>query len=107
MEDVHKSGIVLDREFLQMELCGALAQANGFVIGEFQDTKKELKVTIDDVIQKYFQNGKPCTYGYPFSHGPVVAPIPIGAVCDVDADACQISFDFRMDWYNPKKDCSV
>lgn len=95
IEDVHKSGVVLDREFLHMQLAGVMQRAAGFIIGEFQDAKKDM-TTVDDVVERYFSNGKPCSYGYPFSHGPVVAPIPIGAMCEIDSESSFVSFDFRM-----------
>lgn len=96
IEDVHKGAIVLDREFLHMQLAGVMNEAAGFVIGEFCDSGKNEDDAIAGVIQRYFSNGVPCTFGYPFSHGPIVSPIPIGAMCEVDADTCEVSFDFSM-----------
>lgn len=96
IEDIHKSGVVLDREFLHLELAGVLKNANGFVIGEFLDPGKSEMLSVESAVEKYFLNGKPCVYGLPFSHGPIVSPIPIGSMCHVDADSCTVSFDFQM-----------
>lgn len=96
IEDVHKSGVVLDREFLQLELVGALQSAAGFVIGEFIDSKDNNLFNVESAVERYFLEGKPCMYNMPFSHGPVVAPIPIGAMCHIDASSCSVSFDFAM-----------
>jgi muramoyltetrapeptide carboxypeptidase len=96
IEDVHKGGTVLDREFLHMQLAGVMDTVSGFVIGEFQDAEKNSKINIEDVVQKYFAGSVPCSFGHPFSHGSVVAPIPIGAMCTLDADSCEVSFDFSM-----------
>lgn len=96
MEDVHKGGVVLDREFLHMQLAGVMDRAAGFVIGEFCDTGDDQDPPINQVVERYFGRGVPCSYGYSFSHGEVVHPIPIGAICDLDADACNVSFDFAM-----------
>jgi len=96
MEDVHKGAIVLDREFLHMKLAGALDEAAGIVLGEFCDPGKNEEDAIDAVIQQYFSSGAPCSFGYPFSHGAIVAPIPIGAMCEMDAGSCEVSFDFTM-----------
>jgi muramoyltetrapeptide carboxypeptidase len=96
IEDVHKSAEGIAREFLHMKLAGILDMVAGVVIGEFQDEKKAEGPSIEEVIQEYFYNGPPCVYGYPFSHGPIVAPIPIGASCTLDADSCEVSFDFCM-----------
>lgn len=95
IEDVHKSCEFLAREFLQLKLSGIIDRLSGVVIGEFQDLK-ESKSTVEDVIQEYFSDGPPCVYGYPFSHGPVVAPIPVGSHCNLDADSGLITFDFSM-----------
>ena len=96
MEDVHKGAIVLDREFLHMKLAGVMDEAAGFVLGEFFDAGKNEEDAIDEVVKKYFADGPPCSYGYSFSHGANVAPIPIGAIAELDADSCEVSFDFTM-----------
>jgi len=96
MEDVYKGSIVLDREFLHMKLAGIIDEAAGFVLGEFCNPGKDEEDLIDGVIQRYFSNGSPCSFGYPFSHGSIVAPIPIGAMCNLNADTCEVSFDFTM-----------
>lgn len=96
IEDVHKSTQALGREFLHMKLAGVLDEVAGVVIGEFLNSGESDEPNIEDVIQEYFIDGPPCVYGYPFSHGPVVAPIPVGAICNLDADTCDVSFDFTM-----------
>jgi muramoyltetrapeptide carboxypeptidase len=99
VEDVHKDGEVLAREFLHMKLAGVLDAVNGIVIGEFVDSKKktDAKVPdIEDVIQEYFSDGPPCVYGYSFSHGSIVSPIPIGADCEMDAETGEVNFHFAM-----------
>jgi muramoyltetrapeptide carboxypeptidase len=99
IEDVHKAGEVLAREFLHMKLAGILDVVAGVVIGEFQDSDKKVggKVpSVEDVIQEYFSNGPPCVFGFSFSHGSVVSPIPIGADCEIDADARTVKFNFAM-----------
>lgn len=99
VEDVHKDGAVISRELLHLQLCGALSELSAVVIGEFEDAPKktESKVpSIEDAVLEYFSRGAPCTLGYPFSHGPVTGPIPIGAQCHVDADAGEVYFDYCM-----------
>jgi muramoyltetrapeptide carboxypeptidase len=96
LEDVHVTTSFLAREFLHMKLAGILDQLAGIVIGEFCDLKQADEPDVEDVIQEYFSNGPPCVYGYSFSHGAAVAPIPIGAQCVLDADSCEVSFDFCM-----------
>lgn len=99
VEDVHKSGEVISRELLHLKLAGGLNSISGAVIGEFTDVPKktEAKVpAVEDVIIDFFSSGPPCTYGYPFSHGPLTSPIPIGSQCTVDADSGVVSFEFCM-----------
>lgn len=99
IEDVHKNGNLLAREFLHMKLAGIFDVISGVVIGEFVDSDKKSDAktpAIDDVIEEYFTDGPPCVYGYPFSHGSTVAPIPIGAECEMNADTGEVSFNFAM-----------
>jgi muramoyltetrapeptide carboxypeptidase len=96
IEDVHASVSGLARAFLHLKLAGILDQLSGVVIGEFCDLKGADEPDIEDVIQEYFSDGPPCVYGYSFSHGGVVAPIPVGATCSINADTGDVSFDFCM-----------
>ena len=96
IEDIHKSVEFLSRIFLQLKLSGILDSLAGVVIGEFLDLKNCDNKDVQKVILEYFSDGPPCVYGLPFSHGSVVAPIPIGAMCYLDADTQDVSFDFRM-----------
>lgn len=98
IEDVHKSAESLSRQFLHLKLAGILDSVKGIVLGEFADVpdQKKKPSAVDDVIMEYFSNGPPCSYGYSFSHGKIIIPIPIGAWCTLDASQGIISFDFRM-----------
>jgi len=96
LEDIHESNQSLARIFLHMKLSGILDSVAGVVIGEFQDLRNADEYEIEEVIQEYFCNGPPCVYGYSFSHGSVVAPIPVGANCTINADTGDVSFDFSM-----------
>lgn len=101
IEDVHKDGAILSRQFLHLKLAGVLDCVAGIVIGEFWDVPKNAdsdhpSPAIEDVLEEYFADGPPCVYGYSFSHGPVTIPVPIGAQCSMDADTGQVSFQFAM-----------
>jgi muramoyltetrapeptide carboxypeptidase len=99
VEDVHKDGEVIARLLLHLRLAGVFDKVAGIVIGEFVDVplKQEGKVpSIEDVLQEYLSQGPPCSYGYSFSHGPYTIPIPIGAMCEMDADTGSVSFKFTM-----------
>jgi len=99
IEDVHKGGESLTREFLQMRLAGAFSQASGIVIGEFAEVPNNVEPKIpspEEVLLEFFSQGIPCSYGYSFSHGPLTSPIPIGAECSMDADSGEVLFNFCM-----------
>ena len=99
LEDVHKSGTSLSRLFLHLKLVGIISQANAIVIGEFAEVPKredDRTISVENAIKEYFGSGPPCTYGYPFSHGPFCGPIPVGAQCEVDATEGVVKFDYVM-----------
>jgi muramoyltetrapeptide carboxypeptidase len=99
IEDVHKSGETIAREFLHLKMTGILDKVSGVVIGEFVDVprKSDPKVpSVEDVIAEYFSDSVPTIYGYSFSHGDYTIPIPVGAQCDIDADLGVVEFKFRM-----------
>lgn len=99
-EDVHKTGETLSRQFLHMQLAGILRQVEGVVLGEFAEVPRRVsdkEPSIERVIEEYFAaSGVPCSYGYPFSHGPLTGPIPMGAECHLDASSGDVTFNFRM-----------
>ena len=101
IEDTHKDGGMLARQFLHMKLAGVLDAVAGVVIGEFAEVPRTFsdqrpEPAIEDVIEEYFCDGPPCVYGYSFSHGPMTIPIPVGAMCEMDADTGRVSFRFAM-----------
>lgn len=99
LEDVHKGAENLSRQFLHLKLSGVLDKVKGIVLGEFSKVPKkegDKGPSVDDVISEYFSKGPPCSYGYSFSHGNLVCPIPIGSECTLDADNGIVRFNFQM-----------
>ncbi len=99
VEDVHKNGESIERELIHLEIAGVLDKVAGVVIGEFaeQDEKTGIRVPApEDVVQEYFAKRVPCLYGFSFSHGPWTIPIPIGAECELDADAGTVRFRHKL-----------
>ena len=99
IEDVHKGGESMIRHFMQLRLAGDLRRVSAVVIGEFAEVPKNVdpKIpSVEEAVIEFFSSGPPCAYGYPFSHGPLTAPIPVGAPCTVNADTGEVYFDFRM-----------
>lgn len=100
-EDVHKNGETIARQFIHMKNAGVLDRLGGVVVGEFIDLGKldasAHKVPdVPDVLVQYLAGKLPSATGYSFSHGEYTIPIPIGALCDFDADAGVVSFRFAM-----------
>jgi muramoyltetrapeptide carboxypeptidase len=99
LEDVHKSGTSIGRHLLHLQLAGIISQTNAVVLGEFAEVPKtsdQRTPSVEKAISEYFMSGPPCTYGYPFSHGPFTGPIPIGSHCYVDATEGIVNFQFKM-----------
>lgn len=100
IEDVHKGGMTISRALTQLELMGVYDRVSGVVIGEFFDVPEELTErdpSIDTVLIEHFKDrGVPCSVGYSFSHGRFTIPVPIGAMCRMDATSGTVSFDFCM-----------
>ena len=98
IEDVHKDGESIERELIHLQMAGALDNIAGAVVGTFSDVPRKIKddvPSIEDVVQTYLSD-YPCSYGYAFSHTPYTIPVPVGALCDLDADSGVISFNFAM-----------
>jgi len=99
IEDVHKGSTSIARMLLHLKLSGILEKVSGVVVGEFSEVpakKDERDPSIEDVLLEYLGDDMPVVYGYSFSHGLHVCPIPIGAMTYLDADARSINFRFRM-----------
>lgn len=99
LEDVHKTGEVLARELLHLRLAGILSSVSGIVVGEFAEVPKrddDREPSIENSLEEYLRHGPPCSYGYSFSHGALTSPIPIGGLCEMDADSGTVTFDFAM-----------
>jgi muramoyltetrapeptide carboxypeptidase len=100
IEDVHKSGELILRELVHLEVAGVLSEIAGVVIGEFIDEPKKSDVKepdIEDVLQEFFRDKIPCIFGLNFSHGNITCPIPIGAQTYLDAENGIVQFRFSMD----------
>jgi len=99
IEDVHKSGVNIARRLLQLKMAGVLDKVVGVVIGEFAEVElpkgTQGDYLINDTLQRFFHN-IPSVYGYSFSHGSHIMPIPIGSTAHVDTDTCEVYFDFKM-----------
>lgn len=101
LEDNSISSVELSRMLIHMRLAGVLDRVEGVVIGEFMNLPKKNGMgddaaTLEEVIIDHFGQGQPCAMGYSFSHGTYTSPIPMGAMCTLDADSGTVNFDFQM-----------
>lgn len=84
IEDVAEDLYKLDRLMTQLRLAGALQGAAGFVVGSFSDTPGG-----DDpypLLQSFLQPlGVPVLAGWPAGHCTPHAPLPLGAMVELDA----------------------
>ncbi|MEM8679213.1 MAG: LD-carboxypeptidase [Planctomycetota bacterium] len=92
LEDVGEAPYRIDRMLCQLRLAGAFDGCRGVVLGQFtrrknEDTSEEVR-TIDEVLDEYFQDlGVPVLRDFPMGHHPCNATFPVGAQCELDADA--------------------
>jgi muramoyltetrapeptide carboxypeptidase len=100
LEDVHKSGELVQRMLTHMEIAGVFEEISGICFGEFVDVpekQEEKDPAIEDILQDFFRDRLPCLYNFNFSHGPLTVPIPIGSQVYMDADNGIVNFKFSMD----------
>ena len=91
LEDVGEAPYRVDRMLCTMRLAGRLSRLRGVVLGQFtrrknEDTSDEIR-TIDDVLDEYFsQLGIPVVKNFPLGHHRCNATLPVGVLCELDAD---------------------
>lgn len=102
IEDVHKSGTSVARKLLHLKMAGVFDKVAAVVVGEFADIPAESNMgirgglSISDALQEFLKD-VPSVFGYSFSHGNMIMPIPIGSMVHVDTSTGEIFFDFQMD----------
>jgi len=95
LEDIGEAPYRVDRMMSTLKLAGKLDEATGIVLGKFtyrddQDTTNEGQ-TVGEVLESYFANEKkPVITGFPFGHHACNATLPIGAMCEIDAESRSI-----------------
>jgi muramoyltetrapeptide carboxypeptidase len=91
LEDVGEAPYRVDRMLQSLELAGKLDRLAGVVLGTFtrrenEDTSDETR-TISEVLTEYFSGRSyPVLLGFPVGHHTCNATLPIGVLCELDAD---------------------
>jgi muramoyltetrapeptide carboxypeptidase len=91
LEDVGEAPYRVDRMLQSLQLAGKLDRLAGVVLGTFtrrenEDTSKETR-TIIEVLTEYFSGRRyPVLLGFPVGHHSCNATLPIGVLCELDAD---------------------
>jgi muramoyltetrapeptide carboxypeptidase len=95
LEDVGEAPYRIDRMLCTMRLGGLFEEVKGVVLGQFtrrdsEDTSDESR-SIDDVLDEYFSElGVPVVKNFPLGHHKCNTSLPIGAMCELDADQLSI-----------------
>jgi muramoyltetrapeptide carboxypeptidase len=91
LEDVNESVFRVDRMLTQLRLSGALAQIAAIAFGAFTDAPDEEPSGFDALFGEVAQRlGVPAIAGIPLGHIEEQWTIPLGAIAELDADACTL-----------------
>ncbi len=90
LEDCNEAPYRIDRMLAQLKLSGKLDAAAGFALGYFTNCGSDERgplTTAADVLSDYLAPlGKPVLAGLPVGHALPNLTLPLGAVCEIDAD---------------------
>ncbi|KXH80688.1 LD-carboxypeptidase [Sporosarcina sp. HYO08] len=90
IEDVGEEPYRIDGMLNQLRLAGKLADAAGFVIGNFakaEPKKKDQSLTLDEVLAHYLGSlAKPAVSGFQIGHCQPHFAVPLGVEAKLDAD---------------------
>lgn len=99
LEDLNEAPYRIDRMLGQMEAAGKLADAAGFLIGEFTDcesSEPSRSFASGEVLRQYLgDKGKPCVAGIPAGHEHFNVALPLGVKVAVDGDRARVAFTER------------
>lgn len=90
IEDIGEEPYKVDGMLNQLRQAGKLAEAAGFVIGEFSEAepkKRKKSLSLDEVLHHYIGAlGKPAVKGFKIGHCDPHFAVPLGADAQLDAD---------------------
>ncbi len=91
VEDVGEAPYRIDRFLSTMRLAGKLDELNGVILGKFTRTEKEgdepSEFSVEGIMQQYFADADyPVIYNFPVGHFKQNATMPVGTMCELQAD---------------------
>lgn len=96
IEDINEEPRSIDRMLNQLHMAGKLADAAGFIIGDFNNCipERELSLELDEVISHYIHlANKPALKGFKFGHCTPHISIPLGVHAEMDTSKKQLVID--------------
>jgi muramoyltetrapeptide carboxypeptidase len=96
LEDVSEQVYRIDRMLTQLCLSGALERLAGLAFGNFTDIPDDasnVERPLERVLRDFAENvGVPAVMNFPIGHVPDHLTLPLGAIADLDADDCALTF---------------
>lgn len=95
IEDVNESVPRVDRMLHQLKFSGKFADAAAVIVGSFAECEnsKDASYGVDELILDFFSGyGKPVLYNIQAGHCSPTATLPLGAMCEMDADGKNVTF---------------
>lgn len=90
IEDIGEEPYKVDGMLNQLRQAGKLADAAGFVIGDFSDAvpkKRKVSLSLEEVFQHYIGSlGKPAVMGFKIGHCEPHFAVPLGSEAQLDAN---------------------
>jgi muramoyltetrapeptide carboxypeptidase len=97
VEDVGEAVYRIDRMLTQLALSGALSRLAGVAFGQFTEIPEDstnAQAPLDRVLQEFADTlGIPAVSSIPIGHCNTQWTIPLGAVAELDADACTLTVE--------------
>jgi muramoyltetrapeptide carboxypeptidase len=94
LEDVSEQVYRIDRMLTQLCLSGALKRLAGLAFGNFTDIPDDpsnAERGLERVLRQFAENiGVPAVMNFPIGHMPDHLTVPLGAIAELDADACDL-----------------
>jgi muramoyltetrapeptide carboxypeptidase len=94
LEDQGERPYRLDRIWTHLHQAGVFARVRGIVLGGFTACEEpDAAYTSADVLRELAtESGVPCAAGFPFGHGDVNEPVPLGVRVRLDAGQARLTF---------------